>query len=423
MKTVGYVTLGCKTNQYDTQCIREAFENSGYASASFQDFCDIYVINTCTVTETGDKKSLKMIRQAARKNPQADIIVTGCLAQKDAKEVCLPGVRLVLGNHFRQNVVALYEQALQSKVTTLAVTDLTSVPYEETQVTSNEGHTRAVMKIQEGCDNFCAYCIIPSVRGSIRSRSLEGIFQEASRLVQAGFQEIVLTGIHLSSYGRERNDGTDLVDAIKVVAQSGIRRIRLGSLEPRLVDASFVERMEKIKAICPQFHLSLQSGCDEVLKNMHRQYTTRQFEEAVSLLRNAFPYAAITTDIITGFPGETESQFEETLAFAKKIGFSRLHVFPYSERSGTEAAKMTNQIPISVREVRAKRLIAVGKEMEKAYQEKLLGQEVEVLFEEGGTGYAKEYIRVHVPNACDGQVGRVLLTGVLEHYCEGKLCI
>ncbi|MBQ3864671.1 MAG: tRNA (N(6)-L-threonylcarbamoyladenosine(37)-C(2))-methylthiotransferase MtaB [Clostridia bacterium] len=422
MKSVGYMTLGCKTNQYDTQAIREAFEKNGYTSRSFQEPCDIYVVNTCTVTGTGDRKSLKMVRQANRRNPKADIIVAGCLAQKMGAELAGPQVRLVIGTQYRNDVVRLYEEAVARDMALIAVDSLKQVPYEEAQVTYNEGHTRAVMKIQEGCNNRCAYCIIPSVRGPIRSRSLEGIREEAVRLVENGFQEIVLTGIHLSSYGRDFTDRKEnLASAVRAVAESGIKRIRLGSLEPRLVDRAFAEELSGIRSVCPQFHLSLQSGSDKILQAMRRQYSTSQYRDSVDLLREYFPDPAITTDVITGFPGETEEDFATTVDYVRTIGFARLHVFPFSNREGTEAAVMPQQVPMPVRMQRAKTLIEEGKKLEQAYLSSFIGKTVEVLFEENGTGLSREYFHVSAGPVDSGLIRCVRIERVEDGIACGTL--
>ena len=411
MKKAAFHTLGCKVNQYDTQAMLECFQRAGYEVVPFSEPADVYVINTCTVTGTGDRKSMQAIRRCAREHPQAHIVVTGCLAQRAAQSLRLPGVRLILGTQRRGEVVELLHEAQASGETFVAVEGLSHAPFERLVVRAHEGHTRATMKIQEGCDRFCAYCIIPYVRGPIRSRPLQEIREEAANLCAAGFRELVLTGIHLTSYGRDLRDGTTLVDAIRAAHDAGgAERIRLGSLEPVIVTEPFVRALQGLPKVCPQFHLALQSGSDAVLARMRRRYTTAQFLEACRLLRAAFPGCALTTDVMTGFPGETEQNFEETMRTVRAAGFSRIHVFPYSEREGTPAVQMDGSVPRAVREERARRLIALGKELSMAYLEGLVGTRQQVLLEEQDgqgrlTGYTPTY--VHVRAAGEGEPGEI----------------
>ena len=426
-KTVAFHTLGCKVNQYDTQAMRERFEEAGYVTADFEGAADVYVINTCTVTGTGDKKSMQTIRRCHRQNPEAAIVVTGCLAQRAADTLTLPGVRLVLGTQRRGEVVELLHAALEQDAALIAVESLRQAPFERLTVHAHEGHTRATMKIQEGCDRWCTYCIIPSVRGPIRSRPIDEIRAEAESLAQAGFREAVLTGIHLTSYGREKHGEITLLDAVRAVhGVEGIRRIRLGSLEPVIVTPEFVEGVAKLPKVCHQFHLALQSGSDTVLARMRRRYTSGQFLEACRLLREAFDDCALTTDVMTGFPGETEEEFEETKATCRAAGFSRMHVFPYSEREGTKAAQMEGSVPRAVREARARELIALGQEMEREALLAHVGKTDEVLVEEidgqdDGLGYTGGYLRVRVPKAAPGQIVRVRITGVAGEELTGVL--
>lgn len=424
MRKVGFMTLGCKTNQYDTQAMREQFVKAGYTPAEFDEICDVYVINTCMVTGVGEKKSLKFVRQAARRNPQAALVVAGCLAQHDGDKLFLPGVRLVLGNANREHVVEYLEDAIRRDVAVCAVKDLKDAAFETLDITANEGKTRAVMKIQEGCDNRCAYCIIPDVRGPIRSRPLDQVRHEAETLGAAGYREVVLTGIHLASFGRDFGDGTTLLDAIDAVcAAPGIQRVRLGSLEPAWIDENYAARMaQHADKLCPQFHLSLQSGCDKVLGRMRRRYTTAMFVRAVESLRRHFPGCAITTDVICGFAGETEADFKETEEFCKRIGFARMHVFPYSEREGTPAVAFDGVVPVAVREERARRLIAIGHELEKQYLEGFQGKTVEVMVEDEETGYSREYMHVRVNGAAIGSVVKVKITGFDGLTAIGTLC-
>ena len=423
-RRVGYHTLGCKVNQYDTEAMREKFEAAGYETVPFDGEADVYVINTCTVTGTGDHKSLQLIRRCHRQNPQADIVVCGCLAQRDAKGVALPGVRLVLGTQRRGEVVSLLEDAVQKDIQRLAVDSLKAVPFEPLTIDANTEHTRATLKIQEGCNRYCTYCIIPYVRGPIRSRPLEEIRSEAGRLADAGYRELVLTGIHLTSYGLERRDGSTLLDAIAAAqAPEGIGRVRLGSLEPVVITPEFVSGIAKMKKVCPQFHLALQSGSDAILKKMHRRYTAEEFLAACRLLRDTFPECTLTTDVMTGFPGETEENFQETMQVCETAGFARMHVFPYSERTGTPAAVMPDSVPVAEREERARRLIRLGKMLEQKAKESFVGKQVEILVEEQdaenrGTGYTEGYLRACVPDAPNGEI----VSGCVEHV-EGDLLI
>ena len=414
-KTVAFHTLGCKVNQYDTQAMRERFEQAGCRTVEFEEIADIYVVNTCTVTGTGDKKSMQTIRRCHRKNPDAAIVVTGCLAQRAADSLTMPGVRLVIGTQRRGEVVELLGQALEQDCALIAVETLRQAPFEHLTVHAHEGHTRATMKIQEGCDRWCTYCIIPSVRGPIRSRPLAEIREEAESLAAAGFKEAVLTGIHLTSYGREQHGAITLLDAIREVhAVEGIERIRLGSLEPVIVTEAFVKGLKALPKVCHQFHLALQSGSDTVLARMRRRYTSGEFLAACALLREAFDDCALTTDVMTGFPGETEEEFMQTVDTCQKAGFARMHVFPYSEREGTKAAAMEGAVPRHIREERARRLIAVGHALERDALLGRVGREDSVLIEEidesgAGVGYTGGYMRVRVPDTQAGEIVRVTI--------------
>ena len=425
MRTVAFHTLGCKVNQYDSQAMLELFEKAGYQPVDFSQAADVYVVNTCTVTGTGDKKSLNAVRRALRTNPSAEVVIAGCLAQRDGEKLLETGARLVIGNARRGEVVRLLEEAVEKGQRVAAVTDILRAPYEPLSISSHEGHTRAVLKIQEGCDRYCSYCIIPYVRGGIRSRAPEDIQREACRLSQAGFQELVLTGIHLTSYGRDL-DGKTLLDAVRACGAEGVRRIRLGSLEPVIVTEEFVQALKQENRVCPQFHLALQSGSDTVLKRMRRRYTTDEFRKACALLRAAFPGCAITTDVITGFPGETEAEFAQTMDFCREIGFARMHVFPYSARQGTPAAQMPGQVPKALREERARTLIAAGTEMARAYREGQIGKTVEVLVEEidgDGTahGYTAQYIACGLRNGKIGEICSVRVTGTDAEGLMGEI--
>ena len=426
-KTVSFTTLGCKVNQYDTQAMLECFEQNGYTVVHGNAPTDVYVVNTCTVTGTGDKKSMQLVRRVRRRNPQAEVVVAGCLAQRLGAQLRESGARLIIGNQHRARVVELLEEAIREDTQIVAVDALESVPYERLSIRRHEGHTRAVMKIQEGCDNRCTYCIIPSVRGPIRSRTLEDIRVEAQALSDAGFGELVLTGIHLTSYGRDLADKPTLADAIHAVcACEGVNRVRLGSLEPIVANDAFVQSVGQLRQLCPQFHLALQSGSDAVLRRMKRRYNTTQFMAAVERLRAVWPKAAFTTDVIVGFPGETEEEFQQTLDFCEKVGFAKIHVFPYSKREGTPAAEMPDQIPEPEKEKRVHRLMALESRTATAYRESLLGEIRSVLLEEPladgrMAGYTPEYVQVAVEGGQSGQLVNVLLTGLTPEGLEGRI--
>ena len=420
MKTIAVHTLGCKVNQYDTEAMLELFERAGYQSVPFEGEADVYLVNTCTVTGTGDQKSLKLIRRLSREHPLSDIIVAGCLAQRDAQRVSLPGVRLVVGSRRRGEVVELLERAQRENICLVAVEDLKGAPFEYLSVTRHEGKTRAVMKIQEGCDRWCSYCIIPSVRGPIRSMPLADVKAEAKRLAGAGYVELVLTGIHLASYGRE--SGESLIDAIRVVHDTeGVLRVRLGSLEPLVVTDEFCRALREMPKVCPQFHLALQSGCDSVLGRMKRRYTTEEYRRAAEKLRAVCPNCALTTDVLTGFPGETDEEARQTLAFVEEIGFARIHVFPYSRRAGTLADRMPDQVPQKIKHERAAELIDLGNKLEEKYAKEMIGTVEDVLFETEEDvlceGYTPRYVRVRADGR-PGSVQKVLITST-----EGALAV
>lgn len=407
-----FCTLGCKVNQYDTQAMRELFENAGYDTVEFDDVADVYLINTCTVTATGDKKSRQMISRAHGRNPNAKIIVAGCYSQRAPEEVLeLPGVSLVIGTKDRAKVVELVEGIGGSSFS--AVGDLMGEKDFENLVTTREGRTRAHLKIQEGCDRYCTYCIIPYARGPLRSRPLEDIREKLLILEQHGYAEVVLTGIHLMSYGKDMEGNVTLLDAIRQAdGIEGIKRIRLGSLEPQLLTEEFVAELMDNPKICRQFHLSMQSGCDTVLKRMNRRYDTAVYEKCVEMLRAAMPNCAITTDVIAGFPGETEEEFAETLAFVEKIAFARIHVFPYSRREGTVAYRMPNQISRAVKAERAGKLIDLGAKLEAEYLKGFEGTVQQVLLEEMQDGvmrgYTDTYANVLVSGASEAQSGQMV---------------
>ena len=427
MKTVAFHTLGCKVNQYDSQAMLELFERAGYQPGDFDQPCDVYVINTCTVTGTGDKKSLQAVRRARRLNPAADIIVCGCMAQRDGEKLLADtDARLILGTARRAEIVTLLEQAQREHTRLCAVTDVRRAAFEPLLITHQEGRTRATLKIQEGCDRFCTYCIIPYVRGGIRSRSVQDVRDEAARLAQAGYREIVLTGIHLTSYGRDLKNGDTLLSVIRAVHDiAGVERIRLGSLEPVIATADFARALGEMPKLCPQFHLALQSGCDSVLRRMRRRYDTAAFRESAQALRAVFPDCALTTDVMSGFPGETDAEHRQSLDFCREMRFARMHVFPYSEREGTAAATMPDPVPRHIREERARALIALGAGMAEDYRRAQLGTVRRVLFEqcaEGvSVGYTPEYMRCETMGTVCGQTLPVRMTGLLPEGFSGEI--
>lgn len=427
MKTVAFHTLGCKVNQYDSQAMLELFEQAGYQPGDFDQPCDVYVVNTCTVTGTGDKKSLQAVRRVRRLNSAADIIVCGCMAQRDGEKLLADtDARLILGTARRAEIVTLLEQAQREHTRLCAVTDVRRAAFEPLLITRQEGRTRATLKIQEGCDRFCTYCIIPYVRGGIRSRSVQDVRDEAARLAQAGYREIVLTGIHLTSYGRDLKNGDTLLSVIRAVHDiAGVERIRLGSLEPVIATADFARALGEMPKLCPQFHLALQSGCDSVLRRMRRRYDTAAFRESAQALRAVFPDCALTTDVMSGFPGETDAEHRQSLDFCREMRFARMHVFPYSEREGTVAATMPDPVPRHIREERARELIALGAGMAEDYRRAQLGTVRRVLFEqcaEGvSVGYTPEYMRCEAPGAVCGQTLPVRMTGLLPEGFSGEI--
>lgn len=430
MKRIAVHTLGCKVNQYDTQAMLELFQREGYTAVNWNEPADVYLINTCTVTGVGDKKSLQLIRRIRRERPDAFLIVCGCLAQFRGSELLSLGADLVLGTQNRADVVSLFRQTEQNGAPLCCVTPLErSLPFEKLTVSGQNDHTRAVLKIQEGCRNRCSYCIIPAVRGPIRSRRPEDICSEVQRLASAGFCEVVLTGIHLSSYGLDFSPPLSLLDAVRIIQDTeGILRIRLGSLEPTVVTETFASELGKMNKICPQFHLALQSGSDTVLARMKRRYTRARYLEAVSTLRSVFPRAAFTTDILTGFPGETEDEFHETEDLIRQVGFARIHVFPYSPRPDTPAAAMPGQLSSSVKEERARKLIMLGNEVSGAYLQSWVGMESILLPEEKVNGlwegYTPEYIRVSLAaGACcaSGVPVRIRITEADSRVARGEI--
>lgn len=418
MAKIAFYTLGCKVNQADTASMENLFLRSGHQLVSFDGEADVYIINTCVVTNTGQRKSRQTIHRAIRKNPNALIVVTGCYPQTAAEEVkAIAGVDMIIGNQDRAQIVQLVEERLAHRQTdTLdAVHKLTaSTAFEEMAAGDITDKTRAFLKIQEGCNQFCTYCIIPYARGPLRSRSLESIRTETQRLISAGFKEIVLIGIHLGCYGKENPDGPTLYDAVKTVLDvPGVQRLRLGSLESVEVEPRLLTLMQEDARFCRHLHLPLQSGCDKVLQAMHRPYTTTKFKTLLANIKTKVPDIAITTDVIVGFPGETEADFETTCKFAESCGFSKMHIFPFSARKGTPAEKFAGAVTEAVKKERADIFGRIDETMHKAFLQAMVGQTAEVLFEQPAgedyfEGLTGNYQRVFVKSGGRNLGGEIL---------------
>ncbi len=418
MAKIAFYTLGCKVNQADTASMENLFLRSGHQLISFDGEADVYIINTCVVTNTGQRKSRQTIHRAIRKNPNALIVVTGCYPQTAAEEVkAIAGVDMIIGNQDRAQIVQMVEERLAHRQTdTLdAVHKLTaSTAFEEMAAGDITDKTRAFLKIQEGCNQFCTYCIIPYARGPLRSRSLESISTETQRLISAGFKEIVLIGIHLGCYGKENSDGPTLYDAVKTVLEvPGVQRLRLGSLESVEVEPRLLTLMQEDARFCRHLHLPLQSGCDKTLQAMHRPYTTAKFKTLLADIKTMVPDIAITTDVIVGFPGETEADFETTCKFAESCGFSKMHIFPFSARKGTPAEKFAGAVTEAVKKERADILGRIDEIMHKTFLQAMVGQTAEVLFEQPAgedyfEGLTGNYQRVFVKSGGRNLGGEIL---------------
>lgn len=405
MKKAALHNLGCKVNAYETEAMQHLLEEAGYEIVPFTQKADVYVINTCSVTNMADRKSRQMLHKAKKNNPDSIVVAAGCYVQTSEKEVLNDlSVDIVIGNDRKHDLVRLLEEySLDSVNDTVDDINDGKHDFEELFIDQTKEHTRAFIKVQDGCNQFCSYCIIPYARGRVRSRRFENVIAEVERLAANGFKEVVLTGIHLSSYGVDFEEATGLLELIQAVnAVKGIERIRLGSLEPKIVTEHFASELSKLDKICPHFHLSLQSGCDATLKRMNRKYTTKEYERGCELLRKYFVHPAITTDVIVGFPGETEEEFEQTKAYLEHIHFYEMHIFKYSKRKGTRAAAMPDQIDEQIKAARSEKLIALGHDMSKAFRKFYIGKNEEVLFEEKAVigdkeyfvGYTKEYVKV-----------------------------
>ena len=436
MRNFAFYTLGCKVNQSDTASMEGIFRRAGYEVVDFGSPADVYLINTCVVTNTGQRKSRQIINRAVRHNPLSLIVVTGCYPQTAPEEVrAIAGVDVIIGNQERARIVELVEQALENKQTEILdnVQKMTvDTKFEELGVGTETDKTRAFLKIQEGCNQYCTYCIIPYARGPLLSRSLESIRSEVAKLVEAGYKEVVLIGIHLGCYGKElakEGKHITLYDAVQaVLSVEGMCRVRLGSLESVEVEPLLLELMANEPRLCKHLHLPLQSGCDKILQAMHRPYDTARFTQLLQQIRAQVPDVAITTDIIVGFPGETEEDFATTLAFAEKCGFAKMHIFPYSKRKGTPAEKMPNQVDEAVKGERAARLAAVDEKLHQAMLKQMVGKTEEVLFEQPVDavhmeGLCGPYLRVVVPGTSElaNTIAQVKITGIVDDWLTGEI--
>lgn len=427
---VAFCTLGCKVNQYETQALEQLFTQRGHVLVPFEGEADVYIVNSCTVTAVSDKKSRQVVRQARKRAPNAVVALCGCYPQTHPGDMDGLPVDLVAGTGDRVRFVGLVEQAWAERRERITALDdaMKRRAFELLPAGGLEGRTRAMLKVEDGCVNFCSYCIIPYARGPVRSLPLADAVEQAQKLAGEGYKELVLTGIEISSWGHDLRDGTSLIDLVEAVCEAAPGcRIRLGSLEPRTVTGDFCARAARLSNLCPHFHLSMQSGCDATLKRMNRKYDTARFMESVSLLRKHFDAPAITTDMIVGFPGETEEEFTQSLDFIRRCAFAAMHIFPYSKRPGTPAASMPGQVLRAVKEERAGRAAEIAAEMERDYLSWFAGQAVEVLFEEERDGLWRGHttryseVRVRSGEHLHNQLRRVSVTGVGDGYLEGEI--
>lgn len=431
MKKAAFYTLGCKVNQYETEAMAEMFKSSGYEITDFENYADVYVINTCTVTNMSDRKSRQIIRRAKKINPDAIVAVTGCYAQTSPEDVKkIDGVNIVVGTKDRKNIVELTEAASADNCIDTVSDIMHTHDFEDLSIKTYQNRTRAYIKIQDGCNQFCSYCIIPYARGPVRSRPEHEVIAEIQKLADDGFSEIILTGIHVASYGKDL-ESCDLASLIcKADKTDGIKRIRLSSIEPMTLNDDFIERIKPCSKLCHHFHLSLQSGCDETLKRMNRKYTCAEYENIVNGLRKNFADAAITTDIMVGFPGETEDEFLKTSEFVQRISFADAHIFQYSQRKGTPAAKRPDQVAPEIKEKRSKIIAEITQKSRDKFRNQFIGCELEVLFEqpyhkdnEYFEGKTSNYLTVIVPTSenLSGQIRNVTLLEIKDDVIVGKL--
>lgn len=399
MKKVAFITLGCKVNQYETNAMVQQFLQKDYEIVEPTDEADIYIVNTCTVTNMSDRKSRQMLRRVKELNPEAIVVACGCYVQVAKEDIeKIDEIDLVLGNNEKKEIVKIVEAYKEKNRKHSEMEDvMQQKEYVELGEITYTEKTRAVIKVQDGCDRFCSYCIIPYARGRVRSRKAEKVIAEIEKIAQEGIQEVVITGIHIASYGKDFKQEYRLIDLLEEINQiKGIQRIRLGSIEPLLITEEFVNRLSKLEKICHHFHLSLQSGCDETLKRMNRRYTTQEFQEIVKRLRKSYKDVILTTDIIVGFPQETQEEFEKTYQFLQEIKFYKMHIFKYSPRKGTKAAQMAEQIDGKIKEERSQKLIELSNKNQKEYNKEYIGKEVEVLFEEEKNGYYQGHTKNYV---------------------------
>ena len=434
MRTAALHNLGCKVNSYETEAMQQLLEEAGYEIVSFHEKADVYIINTCSVTNIADRKSRQMLHRAKKQNPEAVVVAAGCYVQSAAEELKADlAVDVIIGNNKKQDLVPILEEYFKDRTDSSHVNEINEThEYERLSIHKIADHTRAFLKVQDGCNQFCSYCIIPYTRGRVRSRRPEEVVAEVRELAAAGYQEVVLTGIHLSSYGVDfkEEENENLLSLIRQVHEvEGIRRIRLGSLEPRIITDDFAKALASMPKFCPHFHLSLQSGCDETLKRMNRHYTTEEYAAGCDILRRYFDNPAITTDVIVGFPGETEEEFEATKAFLERIGFYEMHIFKYSRRAGTRADRMPEQVPEQIKNVRSEALLLLEKQMSKAYRESFLGKKKTVLLEEKTEiegraymiGHTMEYVKAVVPYADD--LKNKMTEGVLKEALNDEVLL
>ncbi len=434
MRTAALHNLGCKVNSYETEAMQQLLEEAGYEIVSFHEKADVYIINTCSVTNIADRKSRQMLHRAKKQNPEAVVVAAGCYVQSAAEELKADlAVDVIIGNNKKQDLVPILEEYFKDRTDSSHVIEINEThEYERLSIHKIADHTRAFLKVQDGCNQFCSYCIIPYTRGRVRSRRPEEVVAEVRELAAAGYQEVVLTGIHLSSYGVDfkEEENENLLSLIRQVHEvEGIRRIRLGSLEPRIITDDFAKALASMPKFCPHFHLSLQSGCDETLKRMNRHYTTEEYAAGCDILRRYFDNPAITTDVIVGFPGETEEEFEATKAFLERIGFYEMHIFKYSRRAGTRADRMPEQVPEQIKNVRSEALLLLEKQMSKAYRESFLGKKKTVLLEEKTEigvraymiGHTMEYVKAVVPYADD--LKNKMTEGVLKEALNDEVLL
>lgn len=425
MKKAALHNLGCKVNAYETEAMQQLLEKGGFEIVPFSEKADVYIINTCTVTNIADRKSRQMLHRAKKMNPEAIVVAAGCYVQASKEQLkeddC---VDIIIGNNKKKDLLTIIQEFEQNSLNSDIIEIDQTKEYEELSLDKTAEHTRAYIKVQDGCNQFCSYCIIPYTRGRARSRKKEDIKNEIERLVQNGFKEVVLTGIHLSSYGIE-TETDDLLTLIQEVHKiDGIQRIRLGSLEPRIITEEFVKTVSNLPKFCPHFHLSLQSGCEETLKRMNRKYTSQEYYDKVTLLRSYLPNLALTTDVIVGFPGESEEEFQKTKTFLTKIDFYEMHIFKYSRRKGTQAAKMEGQVDDSIKQKRSNELLALTEEQKGRYLNRFINKKVEVLIEEEvlikgqsyQIGYTKEYVKVAV--IAEHSLANQLITGTVERRLD-----